>query len=108
MSPKPTIFTSAVSRELRNARQLMANTPTFLGYEPVWQDILGTETGDLGEMLRQQIYQCKGLVQLVGQCYRAEPPKESLLARAGRLNPRDSWSRGWRTREDSNFKPSDP
>jgi hypothetical protein len=74
MSPRPTIFISAVSKELRNARQLVANTLIFLGYEPVWQDIFGTETGDLREMLRQQIDQCKGVVQLVGQCYGAEPP----------------------------------
>lgn len=52
----------------------MANTLTFLGYEPVWQDIFGTEGGDLRQMLRQQIDQCKGVVQLVGQCYGAEPP----------------------------------
>jgi hypothetical protein len=74
MSPRPTIFISAVSKELRSARQLVANTLTFLGYEPVWQDIFGTEGGDLRQMLRQQIDQCKGVVQLVGQCYGAEPP----------------------------------
>jgi len=73
MSPRPLIFISAVSRELRSARQLVANTLTFLGYEPVWQDIFGTEGGDLREILRQQIDQCKGVVQLVGQCYGAEP-----------------------------------
>jgi hypothetical protein len=74
MSPRPTIFISAVSKELRSARQLVANTLTFLGYEPVWQDIFGTETGDLRQMLRTQIDQCKGVVQLVGQCYGADPP----------------------------------
>src|SRR5207237_2105744 len=74
MSPRPTIFISAVSKELRSARQLVANTLTFLGYEPVWQDIFGTESGDLREVLRQQINQCHGVVQLVGQCYGAEPP----------------------------------
>lgn len=74
MSPRPTIFISAVSRELRNARQLVANTLTFLGYEPVWQDIFGLEGGDLREVLRQRIDQCRGVVQLVGQCYGAEPP----------------------------------
>ena len=46
----------------------------FLGYEPAWQDIFGTESGDLREMLRVQIDQCKGVVQLVGSCYGAEPP----------------------------------
>ena len=74
MTPRPLIFVSAVSRELRSARQLVANTLTFLGYQPVWQDIFGTEGGDLRELLRQQIDQCKGVVQLVGQCYGAEPP----------------------------------
>jgi tetratricopeptide (TPR) repeat protein len=74
VTPRPLIFISAVSRELRSARQLVANTLTFLGYQPVWQDIFGTEGGDLRELLRQQIDQCKGVVQLVGQCYGAEPP----------------------------------
>src|SRR5204863_2173074 len=74
MSPRPTIFISSVSKELRSARQLVANTLTFLGYEPVWQDIFGTVGGDLRQMLRQQIDQCKGVVQLIGQCYGAEPP----------------------------------
>jgi hypothetical protein len=74
VGPRPTIFISAVSKELRSARQLVANTLTFLGYEPVWQDIFGTEGGDLRQMLRSQIDQCKGVVQLVGQCYGAEPP----------------------------------
>ena len=63
-----------MSRELRSARQLVANTLTFLGYQPVWQEIFGTEGGDLREMLRQQIDNCKGVVQLVGQAYGAEPP----------------------------------
>ena len=74
MSPRPAIFISSVSKELRSARQLVANTLTFLGYEPVWQDIFGTEGGDLRQMLRQQIDQCKGVVQLIGHSYGAEPP----------------------------------
>jgi tetratricopeptide (TPR) repeat protein len=74
VTPRPLIFISAVSRELRSARQLVANTLTFLGYQPIWQDIFGTESGDLREMLRKQIDQCKGVVQLVGKCYGAEPP----------------------------------
>ncbi|MEY2482495.1 MAG: hypothetical protein QOK24_1023 [Verrucomicrobiota bacterium] len=71
----PLIFISAVSRELRSGRQLAANTLTFLGYQPVWQEIFGTETGDLRAMLRQQINQCKGVLQIVGNCYGAEPPE---------------------------------
>lgn len=75
MASLPLIFISAVSRELRSGRQLAANTLTFLGYQPVWQDIFGTETGDLRAMLRQQIDQCKGVLQIVGNCYGAEPPE---------------------------------
>lgn len=74
MSPRPAIFISAVSRELRSARQLVANTLSFLGYEPVWQDIFGLEGGDLRDVLRQKIDDCRGVVQLVGHCYGAEPP----------------------------------
>ncbi|HEV2096533.1 MAG TPA: tetratricopeptide repeat protein [Chthoniobacterales bacterium] len=75
VSQRPLIFVSAVTRELESARQLVANTLTFLGYEPVWQDLFGTEGGDLRELLRQRINQCNGVVQLVGHCYGAEPPK---------------------------------
>jgi hypothetical protein len=73
MSLRPAIFISAVSSELRSARQLVVNTLTFLGYEPDWQDIFGTEEGDLRAMLRRRIDSCKGVVQLVGACYGAEP-----------------------------------
>ncbi|MGD0259751.1 MAG: tetratricopeptide repeat protein [Verrucomicrobiota bacterium] len=74
MTPRQAIFISAVSKELKGPRQLVANTLQFLGYEPVWQDIFGTEQGDLRAMLRRQIDGCKGVVQLVGQRYGAEPP----------------------------------
>jgi hypothetical protein len=75
VAPRPLIFISAVSKEQKSARQLVSNTLQFLGYEPVWQDIFGTEQGDLREMLRRKIDECKGIVQLVGKCYGAEPPK---------------------------------
>lgn len=52
----------------------MAKTLQFLGYEPEWQDIFGTEQGDLHEMLRRRIDGAQGVVQLVGRCYGAEPP----------------------------------
>jgi hypothetical protein len=74
VTPGPLIFVSAVTKEFRSTRQLVVNKLTFLGYQPVWKEIFGIESGDLREILRQQIDQCKGLVQLVGQCYGAEPP----------------------------------
>ncbi len=75
MTPRPTIFISSVSSELKSARQLVANTLQFLGYEPVWQDIFGSEQGDLREMLRRKIDACDGVVQLIGHRYGAEPPR---------------------------------
>jgi hypothetical protein len=74
MNQRPLIFISAVSRELRDVRQSAANTLQFMGYEPVWQDIFGTEQGDLRAMLRRKIDQCSGVVQLIGRRYGAEPP----------------------------------
>jgi tetratricopeptide (TPR) repeat protein len=70
---KPRIFLSAVSSELKTARQLGANILTRLGYEPVWQDIFGTEAGDLRQMLVDKIDSCDGLIHLVGFGYGAEP-----------------------------------
>ena len=71
---KPLIFISSVSRELRTARQLVANTLHALGYEPVWQDIFETSSEDLREMLRKKIESCSALLQIVGHAYGAEPP----------------------------------
>ena len=63
---KPQIFISSVSRELRTARQLVANTLHALGYEPVWQDIFETSPDDLREMLRKKIDTCSAVLQIVG------------------------------------------
>ena len=70
---KPLIFISSVSRELRTARQLVANTLHALGYEPVWQDIFETSPDDLREMLRKKIDSCSAVLQIVGHAYGAEP-----------------------------------
>jgi hypothetical protein len=70
MLPRPTIFISSVSGELRSARQLVANTLTFLGYEPVWQDIFGTEATCAGR--------CAGSTSARG------PPVDSAAAPATR------------------------
>ena len=72
---KPRIFISTVSSELKTVRQLTANVLQGLGYDPVWQDIFGTEPGDLKQVLRDKIDDCEGLVQIVGRGYGAEPPQ---------------------------------
>jgi hypothetical protein len=74
MIGQPRIFISSVSKELRTARQMVANTLQFLGYEAEWQDIFGAEAGDLRANLRERIRACDAVLQLVGQCYGAEPP----------------------------------
>jgi hypothetical protein len=73
MTSPPVIFISAVSKELKSARQIVANQLTALGYQPQWQDIFGTEAGDLTEMLRRQVDESSGVIQLVGQSYGFEP-----------------------------------
>ena len=40
----------------------------------MWQDIFGTEAGDLRAMLRKKIDACHAVIQLVGFRYGAEPP----------------------------------
>ena len=58
----PRIFVSAVTSELKTARQMVANALTRLGYEPVRQEIFGTESGDLRQVLREKIDDCDGLI----------------------------------------------
>jgi len=84
MSLRPRIFVSAVTTEFGQARQLVANILQRLGYEPVFQEIFGTEAGDLRQVLREQIDSCEGLVQLVGRAYGAEPP--TVEAEFGRVS----------------------
>ena len=74
MLPRPVIFVSAVSQELRSARDLIARELQKLGYEPVWQEIFGTEAGDIRQMLREKIQPCAGVLQLLGHRYGFAPP----------------------------------
>ena len=113
MTSRPRIFISAVSKELRSARQLVANALHFLGYEPVWQEIFGMEEGDLREMLRKKVAACQGVVQIVGQCYGAEPPApDEAFGRTSytqyeALHARLCGKKVWFLVLDENF-PSDP
>ncbi len=70
---KPRIFISSVSKELRSARQIVANTLLALGYEPIWQDIFDTSGEDIRGMLRNKIESCSAVLQIVGDAYGAEP-----------------------------------
>ncbi len=71
---RPRLFLSAVSEELRTARQSVATTVRTLGYDPVSQDDFPTGYGELRQWLREQLNSCEGLIQLVGHGYGTEPP----------------------------------
>ena len=71
---RPRLFLSAVSQELRTARQKVAATVRTLGFDPVSQDDFPTGHGELKAWLREQIDGCEGVIQLVGHAYGAEPP----------------------------------
>ena len=78
MSTRPVIFISAVSKELRSTRDLVAKTLHALGYEPRWQDIAPTDAGDLRAVLRKWVDQSDAVLQLVGHCYGFAPRPPSL------------------------------
>jgi tetratricopeptide (TPR) repeat protein len=69
----PRFFISAVSRELRGAREVAARVLRTLGYEVVYQDEFPLEAGDLRGVLREKIDGCAGVLQLVGQAYGFAP-----------------------------------
>ena len=81
---QPTVFISCISSEFRQTRSRIAAVLTRLGYTPVFQDIFGTEPGDLRQVLRDKIDACEGLIQIVGQGYGAEPP--TVDAEYGRVS----------------------
>jgi hypothetical protein len=72
---RPRLFLSAVSEELRSARQAVAATVRTLAFDPVSQDDFPTGYGELRQWLREQIDSCEGLIQLVGHWYGAELPE---------------------------------
>jgi len=72
--PKPRIFISAVSKEFGELRKSTDAWIRKLGCEPETMEIWGTEPGDLRAVLRGKIDSCKGLIQIVGDGYGAEPP----------------------------------
>ena len=88
-APQPAIFISAVSRELRSARALVAQTLTFLGYQPITQEIFGTEGGDLRDVLCRKIDGCQAVVQLVGREHRHRIEQAAARQRGAHDDIRD-------------------
>ena len=54
------LFLSAVTEELRSARQAVAATVRILGFDPVSQDDFPTGYGELRQWLREQLDSCEG------------------------------------------------
>jgi Domain of unknown function (DUF4062) len=73
MSARPIIFISAVSKEHHSLRSTIAIILHGLGYDTDFQEVLGTEQGDITEMLARHIDRCDGVLQLVGQQYGFAP-----------------------------------
>ena len=74
MNSRPILFISAVSSELSDARRRVVDALQILGYDAEWQDVFGTEHGDVSDMLRRKIRQCKGVIHIVGERYGCEMP----------------------------------
>jgi Domain of unknown function (DUF4062) len=72
--PNPPVFVSCVSHELGRIRTRVSEILKNKGLTPASQDILGTESGDLRQMLRDKIDPCHGLIHIVGHAYGLEPP----------------------------------
>jgi len=81
---QPAVFISCVSPEFQHTRNRVATILTRLGFTPVFQEIFGTEPGDLRQVLRDKIDACEGLIQIVGQGYGVEPP--TVDAEYGRVS----------------------
>ncbi|VVN05285.1 hypothetical protein PS662_03564 [Pseudomonas fluorescens] len=67
------IFISAVSTELRSARQIVARVLRRQDCIPVFQEDFPTPHGELSKWLIEQIDACEGFIQLVGRAYGDEP-----------------------------------
>ena len=74
MSDRPLLFISAVSAEFRSLRGTVATILDSLGYDADFQEVLGTEHGDISDMLARRIGKCDGVIQLVGHRYGFAPP----------------------------------
>ena len=71
----PSVFVSAVSGELKDARQLVANClRVFHNIEVRHQDQIRHESGDLLVKLKTAIDESVGILQLIGEAYGAAPP----------------------------------
>ena len=72
-SPRPEVFISATSADLRTCRQIAKEALLTLGCVPVEQTNFPPAASTVREMLRTRIAQCSAVVHIAGECYGAEP-----------------------------------
>ena len=75
---RPRVFISAVSKEFQTLRRQAADVLFLQGYEPVTQDLQGTDPGKLLDVLKEKIDSCDGLIQIIGIGYGSEPPSQEI------------------------------
>ncbi len=77
MSRQLRVFISSTSADLASYRKLVAEHLYSIDALPVVQDLSGTETGPLLEILKKKIKSCDVVICLVGVCYGREPHPET-------------------------------
>jgi len=76
-SPRPEVFISATSADLRTCRQIAKEALLTLGCVPVEQTNFPPAASTVREMLRARIAQCSAVVHIAGECYGAEPTERT-------------------------------
>ena len=84
MQITPRVFVSAVTSDLKSARQEVNKALVDLECLPIEQSHFGTQYGKVRNVLRKQIASCQAIVHLVGRDFGGEP---SISA-----TPRRSWT----------------
>ena len=76
-TPRPEVFISATSADLRTCRQIAKEALLTLGCVPVEQTNFPPAASTVREMLRTRIAQCSAVVHIAGECYGAEPTERT-------------------------------
>ena len=84
----PRVFVSAVSSDLRSAREVISKALTRIDCLPDEESLFATEYGEIRELIARKIDSCQAVIHLVGRDYGGEPDLRTLPAG----QPRRSWA----------------
>ena len=84
----PLVFISAVSGDLRSARDIVKNGLLTIGCHPIVQEHFEPGYQTVKNMLRTKVEQCQAVIHLIGNHYGGEPDPASLPPGT----PRRSWT----------------